>query len=236
MKKLIVLNLKQLMDFNDVKKYIKDIKDKMRTDLDIVICPSSLFLPYFSGKYTFKLGAQDIHYENITGEVSGVQLKSLGVTYSIVGHSERKRYLGESNEIINKKIKESLKNNISPIVCVGETKEERLCHKTGEIVIKQLKDYFRGIEFKNDIIIAYEPIWCIGTGQVIKKSDLEEMIVMLKDLIFRQFNVNVKVLYGGSINKNNIVEFDSVEELDGFLIGKASCDSKEIIDILNLVK
>lgn len=158
----------------------------------------------------------------------GSQLKSIGVSYVIVGHFERKKYLNETSDIVNKKIKEALKNNIIPIVCIGETKEERSLRKTQEIIKKQLKDYFYKVDFGNDIIIAYEPIWAIGTNIIPTINEIEETIKKIKEI------VNIKVLYGGSVNSNNIS--DIIKVTDGVLIGKASTDINEFLKIIEVVK
>lgn len=236
MNKIVVLNQKNSMEYEDITEYIKKIKDNIRRDLDVILCPSDIFIPYFKGKYTFKLGAQNICFTTITGEATGKQLKSVGVSHVIVGHSERKRYLGETNQMINKKIKECLDNVLIPIVCVGETKEEKDRKKTGEVIIKQLKDYFLGVDFSRDIIIAYEPIWAIGTGIIPNNEEIKEVVEVIKNNVFKTYNINVSVIYGGSINDKNINKLNEIKELDGYLLGKASSSKEKTIEILNLVK
>ncbi len=235
MNKIVVLNQKNAMEYEDIADYIKNIKDNIRTDLDVILCSSDIFIPYYKGRYAFKLGSQNICFDTVTGEVTGNQLKSVGVSYVIVGHSERKRYLGETNQIINKKIKECLNNVLIPIVCVGETKEEKDRKKTGEVIVKQLKDYFFGVDISRDIIIAYEPVWSIGTGKIPTNEKIIEVVNAIKNIMFKTYNVNIPVIYGGSINKSNIKEISKIKELDGFLIGKASSNYKETVEILNLV-
>lgn len=236
MKKVIVLNQKNSLIYEDVLEYIKRIKNNIRTDLDVVVCPSNIYLPYFNGKYDFKLGSQNICFEKVTGEVLGSQLKSIGVSYVIVGHFERKKYLNETSDIVNKKIKEALKNNIIPIVCIGETKEERSLRKTQEIIKKQLKDYFYKVDFGNDIIIAYEPIWAISSGNIPENKDIQEVVELIKNIIFKNYNINVRVIYGGSVDEKTIKQLNMVKELDGYLLGNASTSYEKTLKILDLVE
>ena len=236
MKKLVVLNQKMYMDLDEVKDFIKAVKDKLRTDLNIVICPSSIYIPFFNGKYSFKLGSQNISGLFVTGEHSGKQLKSSGVTYAIIGHSERRTNFLESNNIVNLNIKEALDNNITPIVCVGESKEERDRRKTGEVILKQLKEGLKGIKVDKDLVIAYEPIWAIGTGVVPNNEEISEVINLIKDNIYKTHKVDIRVLYGGSVNDENIATLDRIKEVDGYLLGKASTDSKKILNLINQIK
>lgn len=236
MKKLVVLNHKMYLDFYGIKDYIRDIKDSIRTDIDVVVCPSTVFIPFFVGKYNFKLGAQNLSSVFATGEVSGFQLKSIGVKYVIIGHSERRFGLSESSKMINLKIKEAISNNIVPIVCVGETKEERDMKKTADVILKQLKEYLRGTLVGSDIVFAYEPIWAIGSGEVPTNNDIYEVVDMIKNAIYRAHNVNVKVLYGGSVDEKNIMNVEKINNLDGYLLGKISSDSDKVIKLLNSIK
>lgn len=234
MKKLIVLNHKTFMEYEDVINYIKDVKDKIRTDIEVVICPSTVFIPYFSGKYNFLLGSQNISHKDITGEVTAKELKSLGVKYSIIGHNERKDNLNETEKLINEKIKVALKNNIIPIICLGETKEEYLRNKTGEVIVKQLKEYLKNINVSYDIVFAYEPNYKNDDIKNIK--EIEEVITLIKNIIIKAFNINPIVLYGGNVNLNTIKELNKIKNLDGYLIGKESINVKNIVKLLNSVE
>lgn len=233
MKKLLVLNHKMYLDFNDIKTYISEIKDYIRTDMDVVICPSDIFIPYFKGRYDFKLGAQNITGLFVTGEASAKQLKSLDVRYAIVGHSDRKIHFNEDNKVINANIAEAINSNIIPIVCVGETKEERERHKTADVIIKQLKDYFMDIDVSNDVVIAYEPIWSIGSGNIPSNEDIYEVVELIKNIIFKKYGVNISVIYGGSVNLKNISRLKNISNLDGFLIGKMSTSASSVLQIMN---
>lgn len=233
MKKLLVLNHKMYLDFNDIKTYISEIKDFIRTDIDVVVCPSDVFIPYFKGRYDFKLGAQNITGLFVTGEASAKQLKSLDVRYSLVGHSDRKIYFNEDSKVINANIIEAINNNIVPIVCIGETKEERLRCKTADVLVKQIKDYFKDIDILNDVIIAYEPIWSIGSGDVLSNKDIYEAVDLIKSVIFKRHGVNISVIYGGSVDFKNIERLKKITNLDGFLLGKMSTSSSSVLKIMN---
>lgn len=234
MKKIIVLNHKANMEYYDVINYIKEIKEFIRTDIEIVICPTAIFIPYFKGKYNFSLGCQNLSHLNITGEESPNQLKSLGVKYAIIGHNDRKNELNESSNIINKKIKKALKNNIIPIICLGETKEEYLRNKTGEIIIKQLQQYLKDVDISHDVIFAYEPNYKDLTT-IKDPKEIEEVIDLIKTVIIKVFNINPIVLYGGNVNINNLSELEKIKILDGYLVGKESLDGKKIIKFLDSV-
>lgn len=236
MKKLVVFNHKMYLDFFDIKDYISSIKDNIRTDITTVICPSDIFIPFFVGKYDFKLGAQNLCSTFCTGEASALMLKSIGVKYVILGHSERREKLNESYSDINLKIKDALSNNIVPIVCVGETKEDRELKKTGEVILKQLKEYFRGVEVNTDIVIAYEPVWAIGSGVIPSNDDILEVINLIKNAIYRVHNINIRVLYGGSVNEVNVNDLERINELDGYLLGKVSSNPEKVLKLLNSVK
>ena len=236
MKKIVILNHKSYMEYEDVIDYIKEIKDKIRTDIEVVMCPSTIFIPYFNGKYNFSLGSQNISFENITGEVTAKELKSLNVKYAIIGHNERRNNLNETSKIINEKIKEALNNNIIPIICIGETKEEYLRCKTGEVIVKQLREYLKGIDLSYDFVLAYEPNFSFKNNKTKSNKEIEEIISLIKNVIIKSFNINPVVVYGGNVNLETISELNKIKNLDGYLIGKESIDSKKIIDILDSVK
>lgn len=235
MKKIVILNHKTYMEYEDVLEYIKNVKDKIRTDMEIVMCPSSIFIPYFSGKYNFSLGSQNISKKDITGEVTAKQLKSLNVKYAIIGHNERILYLNEKSKLINEKINEAVNNNIIPIICVGETKEEYLRKKTGEVIIKQLREYLKDIDYCSNFIIAYEQNYSLDNGKIKSNAEIEEITSLIKNVIIKTYNINPIVVYGGKISLSNIKELNKIKGIDGYLIGKESVNSNNIIKILDLV-
>lgn len=236
-KKIVVANLKMNMNYDEIKKYVEKIKN-IHTKR-VVFCPTSLYIPYFLG-YDYSVGIQGTSCEidgAYTGQVSSMQAKSLGVVLSIIGHSESRIYLNESNELINQKIKTALKSKLNVILCVGETKEQKDMLRTSRVLRKQLKECLMGVT-KDDlkhIYIAYEPIWAIGTGIIPTVRDINETIKFIKkevDLNFGYSNINV--LYGGSINKDNIEKLMKIEECAGFLIGGASLRPKEVLKIIEV--
>ena len=171
MSKIIIGNLKMNMTLQDIGKYIKYINNSSfnPNQNEVIICPSYIYIPYFVNNLNLKIGAQDVSTKEkgpFTGEVSALQLKSIGVSYAILGHSERRKNFNENDEIVNKKIRQCINNNIKPIICIGESKEERLMFKTEQVLRRNILDLLKDFnkDELNDIIIAYEPIWSIGTG------------------------------------------------------------------------
>ena len=157
MKKIIVINQKTYLTLKEAKNYGIDINDYIRTDQEVIICPSNIYIPYFTGKYNFSLGSQNISPLEITGETTGKMLKSYNIKYTLVGHNERKNSLNETNKEINNKIKEAQKYNITPIAILGETYYEQQLKKSGEVITKTLKEYLK--DTNDNIIIGYEPNW-----------------------------------------------------------------------------
>lgn len=145
MNKMLVVNLKANFTLPQAKEYVLKVKDLLPSYLEVVICPSFLWLPFFMGKFPFKLGSQDISFLPITGDITGEMLKSCAVSYTLVGHGERRRYY--PNEDISSKVKEAIDYNIIPIICLGETKEERLRHKTADVLYYQIKNSLKKLKF-----------------------------------------------------------------------------------------
>lgn len=223
--KMIVANLKNYLSYNEIKEYANN-------DLDVIYCVSSIFAHLFLNK---KVGLQDISmYEKgaYTGEVVASYAKEMGIDYVILGHSERRKYNFETDEIINQKIIRALDNNLKVILCVGEELNENRDEKLQQQLINGLKN-IKNIE---NVIIAYEPIWCIGTGVIPQNEDIQTAISLIKTIINEKFNQSVKVLYGGSIDDININALKNISNVDGFLIGKSSTNYdklKKIVDIVN---
>lgn len=228
MNKIIVGNMKNFMNFDEVKSYIAKIKlEKLD---NVILCPTNIYIPYFINE-NIKVGLQNFLEEDkvCTGEISPIQAKSLNINYVIIGHNERRKNLNETNEVINKKIKIALENNITPILCVGEEFEDR--NNSKEKINIQLKECLKDIENKENIIVVYEPTWAIGTNQIPTRQEISDNISFIKDTYH-----NIKVLYGGSINENNIEKLNKIENLDGFLIGKASTKLDEFLNIIKIVE
>jgi len=227
MKKIIVANWKCNPVTRSEAEELFDSVSKGTKDMEVetVICPPFVFLGLGSGI----LGAQDSFYEEkgaYTGEVSVTMLKELGCQYVIVGHSERRKYFNETDELVNKKIKAILGAGLIPIVCIGETEEERENNKTEEILEKEVKDGLEGVDLSK-IVIAYEPIWAIGTGNA---CDVEEAQRM-KETIQKMTSKDMRILYGGSANASNAKGYLDVG-FDGLLVGGASLKAAEFIKIV----
>ena len=211
---------------------LKNIKDK-----NVVICPSYIYIPYFLN-YEFSVGSQNVcAYEDggYTGEVSARQLASIGVKYTIIGHSERRIKLNESDIEINKKVKKSLDSKLKVILCIGETLEQNKLLKKESVLKKQIRNALFDIEDLSNVIIAYEPIWSIGTNKIPTKDELINTVNYIKELVSEMYKTNIKVIYGGSINEKNINDLKSVNELDGFLIGSASINPTQFTQIINKI-
>lgn len=233
---LVVANLKFNMLVTDVAIYL----DKINTleNKNLVICPTSIYTPYFLKK-KYKVGLQNIYFESdghYTGEISPLQASKMGVEFAIVGHSDRRIYFGEDDIDINKKVLECLKNNLKVILCIGETNEEKDMLKTSKVLKRQIMYALRNVEDFKNIYIAYEPVWSIGTNVIPETKDLASAVDFIRNTIYKNFNTtDIKVLYGGSVNEENIKELKEIKNLDGFLVGKSSCDADKLIKILDIL-
>jgi len=225
-------DLKGLNSLNDVIKFAMKNKKK---NFKVIYCPpSTLIFPLFKKfKNTpIDLGGQNSHesenYGPYTGSINSKMLMDVGAKYLILGHSEN-RQSGENDRLINLKIKSALKIGLKIIFCIGETLKEKQNNKTNQILSNQIKIGLNGIKNKSKIIIAYEPVWSIGSGLIPKLSDLNSLILFIK----KKFkNKSQKILYGGSVNENNINQLKTINSVDGFLVGAASQDAKKFIDII----
>lgn len=206
--------------------------------VDIVICPpfTALSALQLAVKGTnIRLGAQNMHWAKegaFTGEISADMLKELGCEYVILGHSERRQYFAEIDETVNNRLKAAVDNGLKPILCVGELLEQREEGKTEAVVEKQVKGGLKGFtegELK-DLVIAYEPVWAIGTGKTASKEDAQEVIAFIRKtlggLFSEGFAQGVRIQYGGSVKPENIKELMAQEDIDGALVGGASLEAK----------
>jgi len=204
--------------------------------IDIVVCPPFTALSDVGEiiqDSLIQLGAQDMHWEDkgaFTGEISPLMLKDLGVKYVIIGHSERRQFFGETNETVNKKVRTALKHKLIPIMCVGETLEERKRGETFEVVKNHVEKGLEKIELEdpNNLVIAYEPVWAIGTGINATPQQAEEVQNYIRKLLEEIFNKEyaeaIRIQYGGSVKPDNIEELMREEDVDGALVGGASLD------------
>ena len=239
MKKILAFNLKMNLDYDEIKKYVSDLNNSFEKN-DMIFFPPTIFLPYFISK-KYEIGSQTIsEFDNgaHTGEISCTQLKSIGGSYCLVGHSERRQEEKETDEQINLKIKKALQNNLKVILCIGETKEEREMLKTTKVLKKEIVSDLKDInpEMLENVIIAYEPIWAIGTGLVPTAKEIKDTANFIIDTAINVYNYKPKVLYGGSVNEKNVSELNKIEELSGFLVGGASLDINKIIKIREVVE
>ena len=215
--KYLVCNFKNKLLKDEILKYNNSLGD-IETKIKLVLCPPSIYLSLFD-KTGYDLGVQDISSfmdRTITGEIEASQIKSLGATYVIVGHSERRIYKHEINIDFINKINNALENNLNVIYCIGETLSE-----------KEISEVLNNVEIKN-IMIAYEPVWAIGTGKVPEISEIKENIDFINDIIYEKYETKLDILYGGSVNDENIGELSSIKGLNGFLVGGASLDVNKV--------
>ena len=223
--------LNSLNSLHKVVKFFKNFKNNKFSK--IVYCPPNTLIRPMTKKLKFtniEVGAQNCHenmsYGAFTGSVNSKMLKSVGAKYVIIGHSEVRK-AGENNRLINLKIQNSLSSGLKVIFCIGETLKEKRKKITKKVLHQQIASGLKKIKKSKNILIAYEPVWAIGTGIIPKQKELFDTIAFIKKKIR-----NLKVLYGGSVNSNNINQLKSIENIDGFLIGGASQDHKKFIDII----
>jgi len=221
---------KSVIKLSNLKKYKKN---------KIIYCPPYTLLKSFYSKVKYSnilIGAQNCHsnseYGPYTGSINAKLIKSTGAKYIILGHSENRKN-GETDLIINKKIHSALKENLKIIFCIGEKLKEKKKNKTFSVLKKQIKNGLKGIKKFDNIIIAYEPVWSIGTGLIPKNFELKKNINIIKKIIgsLNKYN-KIKIIYGGSVNPENIKELSKISEIDGFIIGGASTNPKKFIDII----
>ena len=239
---LFIANWKMFGNLNSVKSIESVInlsKKKNYKNAKIIYCPPYTLLNYFvikTRKTNLDVGAQNCHYEintgPYTGSISSTMIKKLGVKYVIIGHSEN-RSNGETNTQINKKIHSAILNKLNVIFCIGENLFEKKNKKTTNILKKQIHLGLKKIKKIDKIIFAYEPVWSIGTGKVLTNKELTKQVIIIKKIIKNKFkNQKTKIIYGGSVNNQNINNLKQIKEINGFLIGGASQNSKKFIDII----
>ena len=231
---------------NEAMQFIDTLAPLVKnTENEVILCVpyTDLFYSLLTAQGTnIKIGAQNMHFEEsgaYTGEVSGKMLKSIGVEYVIIGHSERRQYFNETDETVNKKIKAAFANGLKPIVCVGETLEQREAGQTVEIITSQIEKALDGLteEQVENTIIAYEPIWAIGTGKTATAEQANETIKSIRDKICQMYGQMVSngviIQYGGSVKSTNAKEIFEMSDIDGGLVGGASLKPEEFSKIVN---
>ena len=243
--KYFIGNWKMFGDFSSLE-IIKRINNfclkfrKKNKNSKVILCVPNILINFFNSKLNsniISIGAQNCshnkNYGPFTGSVSALMLKKSGANFVILGHSEN-RFEGESNKLIMQKIENALEANLKVIFCIGETQKQKNKGQTFAVISNQLKKSIKKSFDKNKIIIAYEPVWSIGSGKIPKKSELIKIFKFIKKIYKKLFKTKKypKVLYGGSVNNKNISLFSKISEIDGFLIGGASKSSKKFIDII----
>ena len=233
------------------EKLFDQLKDLVNERVDIILCPSFTALSSINallqkfGRGIFKLGAQNVFWEEkgaFTGEISAKMLEEVGCKYAIVGHSERRQNLLETDEMVNKKVKVVLKSNLTPIVCVGETFDERQKGIRDVVVARQTGKALENVELfgTKKIIIAYEPVWVIGTGQAVEPKDAEHSHRIIREALRELFPADVverhfNIVYGGSVDSANIKSFIDQEHIDGVLVGGAALKADEFVKMIKQI-
>ncbi|MFA6393631.1 MAG: triose-phosphate isomerase [Patescibacteria group bacterium] len=250
-RRIVIANWKMKLGLKESLDLAEKMKEKFAgfKDCEAGICPNFIALSevkkILKGS-PLKLGAQDVFWEEkgaYTGEVSAINLDEAGCELVIIGHSERRRYMLENYEMIHKKLKAVLEvKNLMPVVCVGEEKDERKTDKRDFILIDQVNQAFGGLNLMEDqkIVVAYEPIWAIGSGTAIEPSECDYAHKIIRLTLNELFGAKIsgqvfRIIYGGSVSPKNVAEFKGLAHLDGFLVGGASLDANEFYEVAKLI-
>jgi len=245
-KPIIAGNWKMNKTLQESLDFANEVKDKIpaKDQVDSVICAPALFLGQLVDVLAgtdVGVGAQNMHFEKngaFTGEISPVALKDLGISYVILGHSERREMFAETDEAVNQKTHAAFNHQLIPIVCVGETLEQRENNETKELVEKQVEKALHGLseEQVKETIIAYEPIWAIGTGKSSTAEDANEVCAHIREVVEKNFSKSaadaIRIQYGGSVKPENIKEYMNQPDIDGALVGGASLEANSFLQLL----
>ena len=243
-KKIVAGNWKMNLSKDEAIVLLKDLESNFPTQnkCEIIICPSSIYIDLaLHNAKSYAIGLQNVSdKENgaYTGEISASMIQSMNVEYCIVGHSERRQYFGDTDEIINSKMKQLLKHNITPILCCGELFEEREQGKQNQVVQNQIEKAIEGLsnEEIEKLVIAYEPVWAIGTGKTASTSQAQEMHAYIRSILKSKIgdvSNNISILYGGSCKPENAKELFASKDIDGGLIGGAALKSDSFLQIVD---
>lgn len=229
---------------DEALQFIYAVSDKLPSSdkVESIICAPAIILRDLVKRQgnNLKIGAQNMHYAEkgaYTGEISAAMLTSTGVEYVIIGHSERRSYFNETDETVNLKVKAALTNGLKPILCIGETLEEREANDTNEVLSRQLSGALKDVssEALKNVIIAYEPVWAIGTGRVASTAVAEETTKYIRQLVKELYCAGcadeIRILYGGSVTTATVTELMSQPDIDGCLVGGASLDSNSFVEL-----
>lgn len=244
-KPIIAGNWKMHKTIAEALDFVNAVKDRVNNDnVEAVICaPFTLLkdLKEATKGTNIKIGAQNMHFEEkgaFTGEISPLMLKELDMDYVVIGHSERRQYFNETNETVNKKVLKALEVGIDPILCVGETLEEREAGNTKDVCKVQVEKALENVS-KEDlakVVIAYEPVWAIGTGKTATSEDANDVIAYIREVVanlYGELANEVRIQYGGSVKPSNVAEIMNQSDIDGALVGGASLEANDYVDLVN---
>lgn len=229
---LVAANWKMNCTKAEAKTLVSGLKSAVSGKNEVVLCPPFTILSIISDEIAgskLKIGAQNCHYEEkgaFTGEISPKMLKDIGVSYVIIGHSERRAGNNETNELVNKKSAAAIASGLIPIICIGETGEERKAGKTKDVILSQIAG---SLPEGSSYVIAYEPVWAIGTGVTPTSKEIEEAMALINSK-----KPGIKILYGGSVTDSNCEEISKISNVSGFLVGGASLDVAKFSKIMNV--
>ncbi|MDN5352480.1 MAG: triosephosphate isomerase [Clostridiales bacterium] len=245
-KPIIAGNWKMHKSIKDGVAFVEAVKPQVKgTDVEVLICaPYTLLAPLVEAAKgsNVQIGAQNMHYEDkgaFTGEVSADMLLEIGVTHVIIGHSERRQYYAETDETVNLKTKKALSKGLVPVVCCGETLEQREAGETKSVCKRQVEAAFSGIDAKDatTVVVAYEPIWAIGTGKTATSEDANDVIAYIREILLGLYGEEVseelRIQYGGSVKPNNVEELMNQPDIDGALVGGASLEPDSFVALVN---
>ncbi|UYO35206.1 triose-phosphate isomerase [Bacillus zhangzhouensis] len=245
-KPIIAGNWKMNKTLGEAVSFVEEVKSSIPSPdkVESIVCAPALFLEKLNSLLNgtnLKIGAQNMHFEEngaFTGEISPAALKDLGIGYSVIGHSERREFFAETDETVNKKAHAAFKHGIVPIICVGETLEEREAGKTNELVADQVKKALAGLTKQQvaESVIAYEPIWAIGTGKSSTAKDANDVCAHIRQTVASEFGQeaadSLRIQYGGSVKPANIKEYMAESDIDGALVGGASLEPQSFVQLL----
>ena len=243
-KPIIAGNWKMHKTIAEALEFVNEVKDRVNNDkVEAVICaPFTLLkdLKQATKGTNIKIGAQNMHFEEkgaFTGEISPLMLKELDMDYVVIGHSERRQYFNETDETVNKKVLKALEVGIDPILCVGETLEEREAGNTKDVCKVQVEKALENVS-KEDlakVVIAYEPVWAIGTGKTATSEDANDVIAYIREVVanlYGELANEVRIQYGGSVKPSNVAEIMNQSDIDGALVGGASLEANDYVELV----
>ena len=244
-KPIIAGNWKMHKTIAEALEFVNEVKDRVNNDkVEAVICaPFTLLkdLKQATKGTNIKIGAQNMHFEEkgaFTGEISPLMLKELDMDYVVIGHSERRQYFNDTDETVNKKVLKALEVGIDPILCVGETLEEREAGNTKDVCKVQVEKALENVS-KEDlakVVIAYEPVWAIGTGKTATSEDANDVIAYIREVVanlYGELANEVRIQYGGSVKPSNVAEIMNQSDIDGALVGGASLEANDYVELVN---